>query len=122
AWVGGANASEAGVGMLTGAAIGKVGDGIFGEGSTGAKMFGYIGGGFQLSNASKVAMRSGLSFQSAMGLTLGGVPIIAQQLGASSDLAEKIGMASGIFMPTVLGTMSNRHTIKRAEHVMADAT
>ena len=106
--------------MLTGAAMGKVGEGIFGKGSTGAKMFGYIGGGFQLSNASKVAMRSGLGFQAAMGLTLGGVPIVAQQLGASSDLAEKIGMASGIFMPTVLGTMSNRNTIKRAEHVMVN--
>ena len=116
----GVNASEAGLGMLTGAAMGKVGEGIFGEGTTGAKMFGYIGGGFQLSNASKVAMRSGLAFQAAMGLTLGGVPIVAQQLGASSDLAEKIGMASGIFMPTVLGTMSNRNTLKRAEHVMVN--
>jgi hypothetical protein len=116
----GVNASEAGLGMLTGAAMGKAGERIFGEGSTGAKVFGYIGGGFQLSNASAVAMRSGLGFQAAMGLTLGGVPIVAQQLGASSDLAEKIGMASGIFMPTVLGTMKNRSTLKRAEHVMVN--
>lgn len=116
----GVNASEAGLGMLTGAAMGKVGEGIFGKGTTGAKMFGYIGGGFQLSNASKVAMRSGLGFQAAMGLTLGGVPIVAQQLGASPELAEKIGMASGIFLPTVLGTMSNRNTLKRAEHVMVN--
>jgi hypothetical protein len=116
----GVNAGEAGLGMFTGAMIGKVGDGIFGEGTTGAKVFGAIGGGFQLSSASKVAMRSHLGFQAAMGLTLGGVPIVAQQLGASSDLAEKIGMASGIFMPTVLGTMSNRKTLKRAEHVMVN--
>lgn len=116
----GVNAGEAGLGMLTGAAMGKVGEGIFGEGTTGAKLFGYIGGGFQLGSASKVAMRSGLGFQAAMGLTLGGVPIVAQQLGASPELAEKIGMASGIFLPTVLGTMSNRNTINRAEHVMVN--
>jgi hypothetical protein len=114
------NAGEAGLGMLTGAAMGKVGEGIFGEGTTGAKVFGYIGGGFQLSNASKVAMRTGLAFQAGMGLTLGGVPIVAQQLGASPELAEKIGMASGIFMPTVLGTMKNRNTLERAEHVMVN--
>ena len=103
--------------MLTGAAMGKVGEGIFGEGSTGAQLhWRWI----HLSNASKVAIRSGLGFQAAMGLTLGGVPIVAQQLGASSDLAEKIGMARGIFLPTVLGTMSNRNTIKRAEHVMVN--
>jgi hypothetical protein len=116
----GVNAGEAGLGMFTGAMMGKAGDGIFGKGTTGAKVFGAIGGGFQLSNASKVAMRSGLAFQAGMGLTLGGVPIVAQQLGASPELAEKIGMASGIFMPTVLGTMSNRNTIKRAEHVMVN--
>src|SRR5450631_2008910 len=116
----GVNAGEAGLGMLTGAAMGKVGEGIFGEGTTGAKMFGYIGGGFQLSNASTAAMRTGLGFQAAMGLTLGGVPIVAQQLGASPELAEKIGMASGIFMPTVLGTMKNRNTLERAEHVMVN--
>src|ERR1700751_4335264 len=65
-------------------------------------------------------MRSGLAFQAAMGLTLGGVPIVAQQLGASPELAEKIGMASGILMPTVLCTMSNRSTLNRAEHVMVN--
>lgn len=116
----GVNGGEAGLGIVTGAAMGKAGEAIFGEHSTGAKIFGAIGGGFQLSNASKVAMRSGLAFQAGMGLTLGGVPIVAQQLGASPELAEKIGMASGIFMPTVLGTMSNRSTIKRAEHVMVN--
>ena len=116
----GVNASEAGLGMLTGAAMGKVGEKIFGKDTTGAKVFGYIGGGFQLSNASKVAMRSGVAFQAAMGLTLGGVPIVAQQLGASPELAEAIGTASGIFMPTVMGTMKNHDTLRRSEHVMVN--
>lgn len=116
--LGGVNLAEAGLGMATGQAISKVGTGVFGEGSFGAKAFETIGGGFQLSVGSAVAMRSGLGFQAALGLTMHGVPVVAQQLGASPELAANIGMAAGAFVPAVLGTMGNLHTQRRAEGVM----
>src|SRR5262249_43686413 len=86
-----------------------------------------VGSGLQLSAGSATALRFGgvtakglgsVAFQTGLGLTLGGLPIAAQQLGASPDLAEKLGTAAGIFIPTVLGTIGNNRTIKRAEGVM----
>ena len=116
--LGGINAAEAGLGMLTGAAMGKAGEAIFGKGSTGAKLFEAVGGGFQLSSASKVALRSGFGFQAGLGLTMGGAPILAKELGMDPDLAAKLGTAAGVFIPTVLGTVGNLKTVRRAEGVM----
>jgi hypothetical protein len=116
----GINAAEAGLGMVTGAALGKTGELIFGKGSTGAKLFEMAGGGLQLSVGSKVALQSGLAFQAGLGLVMGGAPIVAQELGMDPALAEKLGTAAGIFIPTVLGTIGNHKTIKRAEGVMTE--
>ena len=118
--LGGVNLAEAGLGMATGQAISGAGTGIFGEHSLGAKAFDVIGGGFQLSSGSAVAMRSGLGFQAAMGLTMHGVPVAAQQLGASPELAANIGTATGVFVPAVLGTMGHLKTLKRSEGVMVN--
>src|SRR5262249_25844091 len=59
AMLAGVNATEAGLGMLTGSAISKVGTGIFGEGSLGAKAFEIVGSGLQLSAGSATALRFG---------------------------------------------------------------
>ncbi|HEU0202367.1 MAG TPA: hypothetical protein VFR86_18295 [Burkholderiaceae bacterium] len=114
----GINAAETGLGMLTGAAITKVGNGIFGEGSGAAKVFAAVGGGLQLHVGAAVAMRTGIGFQTTLGVTMGSAPIVAEELGASPALAEKLGMAVAFFVPTVLGTISNYRNVPRATGVM----
>jgi hypothetical protein len=72
-WALNAGTQQQGSECWTGAAMGKVGEGIFGEGTTRAPKVGEVSDtsaeDFQLSNASKVAiaMRTGLAFQAGMG-------------------------------------------------------
>ena len=118
AMLAGINAGEAGLGMLTGKIVSSVGVGIFGENTLGAKAFAVVGGGLQLGVGSAVAMRQGIAFQTALGLTMGSTPIVAEQLGASRDTAEQLGTAVGIFLPTVIGTITNASATPRASGVM----